>query len=129
VIFASGSLVVPNKIGVPATKSNNPLSPVHEFDAHGNEIYYRSMKPEQYEIFERTGKMPPTGETFISPSQAYAASYDGTLVRITVKPNTTGELQSIGISANEGTAKIFPNLPTETSGWTSNNALFKLEGS
>ena len=30
-------------IGVPVTKSKNPLSPVHQDDAYGNEIVYRTM--------------------------------------------------------------------------------------
>jgi hypothetical protein len=123
--FAKG----PSKIGIPHTRSTNPLSPVLDFDAYGNELLYRSMSPEDFRQMKLTGEVPATGETFVSPLQAYSADYDGTLVRITVKPGTMNELQSIGIAGNPGTAKLFPELPTETSGWTTNNALFKLEGS
>ncbi len=56
-------------------------------------------------------------------------SHEGTLVRITVKKGTMDQLRNIGVSANAGTSKLFPGLPTETSDWTANNAMFKLEGS
>ncbi|AJQ94186.1 hypothetical protein [Gynuella sunshinyii] len=122
---------VPNKntIGIPVTHSPNRVSPVLDFDAHGNEILYRTMSPADFAKMQRTGQVPATGETFVSPLEAYSAGYDGTLVRITVKKGTMDQLQTIGVSGNPGTSKLFPDLPTETSGWTANNAMFKLEGS
>ena len=30
-------------VGVPATQSKNPLNPVQQYDAYGNEIVYRTM--------------------------------------------------------------------------------------
>uniref|UniRef100_UPI00100EC70A hemagglutinin repeat-containing protein n=1 Tax=Cronobacter condimenti TaxID=1163710 RepID=UPI00100EC70A len=42
-------------IGVPVTQSKNPLNPVQQYDAHGNEIVYRTMSQKQYEKFLNTG--------------------------------------------------------------------------
>ena len=100
-----------------------------DFDAHGNEILYRTMSPNDFRKMKLTNEVPATGETFVSPLEAYSAGYSGTLVRITVKPDTMEKLQSIGVSGNPGTSKLFPDLPTDTTGWTANNAMFKLEGS
>ncbi len=119
--------VVPDNIGVPATRSSNPLSPVIDFDAHGNEILYRTMSPADAAKMQRTGQVPATGETFVSPLEAYSKGYNGTLVRITVKPGTMDELMSIGGTGNAGTAKLFPDLPRVSKGWTANNSQFKLE--
>ena len=54
-------------IGVPVSRSPNPLSPVRDVDAFGNQIFYRTMSPEQYEILMETGRLPATTETSISP--------------------------------------------------------------
>ncbi len=116
------------EVGVPATRSSNPLSQVLDFDAHGNEIFYRSMSPADYARMQRTGAIPATGETFVSPSQAYSAGYDGVLVRVTTAPGTAQQLSEIGVVANPGTANLFPGMPVAAKGWTANNAMLKLEG-
>jgi filamentous hemagglutinin len=117
------------KIGIPATRSTNPLSPVLEFDAHGNDLLYRTMKPTDFAKLQRTGKLPASSETFISPSEAYSRGYDGVLVRFTTKPGTMQQLADIGVTANPGTASLFPGMQSAAKGWTANNAMFKLEGS
>jgi YD repeat-containing protein len=117
-----------SKVGVPAMRSSNPLSPVLEFDAYGNEIFYRTMSPKDIAKMERTNKIPATGETFISPSEAYASGYEGVTVRVTTRPGTMQQLADVGVSANPGTTALFPDMPSAAKGWTSNNAMFKLEG-
>ena len=123
-----GSVPSSGELGIPAVRSTNPLSPVLEFDAHGNELLYRTMSPADFAKLQRTGKLPATGETFISPSQAYSSGYDGVLVRFTTKPGTMQQLADIGVTANPGTASLFPEMQSAAKGWTTSNAMFKLEG-
>ncbi|WP_226991943.1 hypothetical protein [Cronobacter condimenti] len=72
--------------GVPVTQSKNPLNPVQQYDAHGNEIFYRTMSQKQDEKFLNTGVMPATTETSVSPVLGYSSKYDGVTVKIVVKP-------------------------------------------
>jgi hypothetical protein len=98
------------------------------FDAYGNEIFYRTMSLKDFAKMERTNKVPATGETFISPSEAYASGYEGVTVRVTTKPGTMQQLTDVGVSANPGTTALFPDMPSAVKGsWTSNNAMLKLE--
>jgi hypothetical protein len=107
---------VVDDLGVPASRSTNPLSPVLEFDAYGNENFYRTMSPGDFAKLQRTGKIPATGETFISPSEVYSSGYEGVLVRVTTKPGTMQQLMGMGVTANPGTANLFPALPSATKG-------------
>ena len=116
------------EIGVPVSRSKNPLSPVLEHDAYGNEIMYRTMSKEQYLQFTESGKLPPTTETSISPSVLYSSKYDGVTVKITVAPGTSDALQEIGIAVNKPAAIQFPNMSTQTGSWMQTNARFKVEG-
>ena len=115
-------------IGVPVTQSKNPLNPVQQYDAHGNEIVYRTMSPEQFKQFERTGIMPATTETSVSPVLGYSSKYDGVTVKIVVKPGTFSELEKIGIAANSAAAKELPNMSTQAGKWMDTNIRFKVEG-
>ena len=117
-----------NRIGFPVTKSANPLSPVLERDAYGNEIMYRTMPEKQFVQLSKTGKLPPTTETSISPSVDYSSKYDGVTVKITVAPGTSAQLQEIGIAANKPAAIQFPGMSTQTGSWMQTNARFKVEG-
>ncbi|MEN5093706.1 hypothetical protein ABE458_23710 [Pseudomonas protegens] len=114
-------------VGVPVTKSSNPLSPVLEFDAKGNEIMYRVMSEADFAKMQRTGLIPGTGETSISPNKDYVGKYNGVLVRITTKPGTSAKLQEIGVSANSPTTNQFPSMSTQTGKWNQTNARFKVE--
>lgn len=71
---------------MPVTQSKNPFSPVQQYDAYGNEIVYRTMSPEQFKQFKRTGIMPATTETSVSPVLEYSSKYNGITVKIVVKP-------------------------------------------
>ena len=115
-------------IRVPATQSKNPLNPVQQYDVHGNEIVYRTMSPEQFKQFERTGIMLATTETSVSPVLNYSSEYDGITVKITVKPSTFSELEKIGIAANEAAAKQLPSMSTQTGKCMDTNTSFKVEG-
>ncbi|QQJ96021.1 hemagglutinin repeat-containing protein [Burkholderia ambifaria] len=119
---------VSNNVGVPVWKSPNPLSPVQEVDAYGNQIFYRSMSEEQFAYLERTGQLPPTTETSISPVQSYSSKYDGVTVKFTVAPGTSEQLQGIGIAANPPAATQLPGLSTQTGPWMQSNVRFKVEG-
>jgi hypothetical protein len=114
-------------LGVPSSRAPNPLGVVLEFDAAGNELFYRTMSPKHFRILQRTGQLPATGETFISPMEAYSKGYEGVLVRITVKPGTADKLTGMGVYGNDGTAKLFPDLPASFKGWNQSNAQIKLE--
>lgn len=109
---------------------NHPHNIVLERDIRGNEILYRSMSQSDFAKFQRTGKMPATGETYISPSRAYSSGYEGVLVQIKVKPGTMSKLAENGVAGNSGTVnKVFPNMPRSSKGWTQRGQVqFKLEG-
>lgn len=125
---AVGGVAAKGGVGVPLTRAENPLSPVLEFDAFGNEIVYRTMSSEQYKLFKVTGVMPATGETSISPSLAYSSGYEGVTVRITTAPGTSSALQKIGIAANEPAAAQFSDMSMRPGSWVQENARFKVEG-
>ncbi|MCB2251935.1 RHS repeat protein [Pseudomonas chlororaphis] len=117
----------PDKAKKPPVGSKKPVGPSVERDAHGNEIYYRTLSEQHLEILRNNFEVPPTSETFISPLQSYSQGYDGKLVRFTTKPGTMDELLKIGATANSGTAPMFPGMSRAQKGWKANNALFKLE--
>ncbi|MDH5803375.1 MAG: hypothetical protein OEZ68_21485, partial [Gammaproteobacteria bacterium] len=123
---------VPNKIGIPHTRSTNPLSPVREFDAAGNEITYRTMSPGQAKQFELTGRLPPTTETSTAASLEYASGKytqnGGITFRLTTKPGTSAQLQEIGIAAPGDARVVFPDMSTRNGPWMQTNARFKVEG-
>jgi hypothetical protein len=122
------NIIDKGKLGVPVAKAKNPLSPVQQYDAYGNEIVYRTMSEKQYEKFRETGIMPATTETSVSPVLGYSSKYNGITVKITVKSGTFSELEKIGIAANEPAAKQFPNMSNRTGKWMQTNTRFKVEG-
>lgn len=132
-LLSGGEVLAPEaaaaEVGVPAFRSANALAPVREFDAFGNEIFYRAMTKENFATLELTGRVTKTGETFISPIADYSAKYDGVLVRITVKPGTAQQLEDIAVTGNAATTELFPELPpaVTVSNWTKTNAMLKLE--
>jgi RHS repeat-associated protein len=93
------------------------------------ETFYRAMSPAHYDQLLATGKLPATAETFISPTKAFAANYEGVLVQFNVRGGTTNALQSIGVrDASALTGQLHGGLPGVSKGWTSTNAFFKAEG-
>ena len=128
----TGVLEIVPAVAYPNIRSNpnHPHNIVLERDIRGNEILYRSMSQSDFAKFQRTGKMPATGETYISPSRAYSSGYEGVLVQIKVKPGTMSKLAENGIAGNSGTVnKVFPNMPRSSKGWTQRGQVqFKLEG-
>jgi RHS repeat-associated protein len=95
----------------------------------GNEVYYRAMSQAHYDELVRTGKLPATRETFISPTQGYSEDYDGVLVRFEVEPGTTAELEGMGVRDNSALAQAeYPDMPLVQRGWGQDSAFFKGEG-
>jgi hypothetical protein len=121
-------LSVDSEIGVPASRSPNPLSPVQDVEAFGNQLFYKTMSPEQYEVLMETGRLAPTTETSISPVLSYSSTYDGITVKFTVQPGTSESLQEIGIAANRPASIELPELSTRTGPWMQTNVRFKVEG-
>lgn len=96
---------------------------------NGCETYYRTMSQEQLEELQRTGRVPPTRETFISPTRGFSEDYQGRLVQISVKSGTTAQLEAIGVRDTSRIASAAqPNMPVVGKGWTAQNAFFKGEG-
>ncbi len=95
----------------------------------GAETFYRAMSRADYEEFLRTGKIPATSETFISPTQAYSEKFRGVLVKFNVKAGTKDQLKSVGVSDGSKLVKQQEgNLPKVTKGWADENkAYFKTE--
>lgn len=93
-----------------------------------DETYYRTMSIAHAEIFDRTGSIPATKETFISPSYAFSKNYEGITFEINVKDGTTKKLESIGVRDQSILTKIlYPDMPEVKSGWSLKNAYFKQE--
>jgi hypothetical protein len=97
--------------------------------APADETFYRTMTQAHYEQLLKTGKLPATAETFISPSKAFAANYNGVLVEFRLRPGVSRALQEVGVRDTSVLARrLFGDLPTVQKGWTSGNAFFKAEG-
>jgi RHS repeat-associated protein len=117
----------------------NPLHWIDPFGLCGDEedgggepdVLYRAMKDKHYARFLKTGKVPATGETFTSPTEAESQGYRGVLVKFTLKPGTIGKLEAIGVrdATQPLTAAQYPEMPLlqDTRNWTQNNAFFKEE--
>jgi hypothetical protein len=95
----------------------------------GYEHYYRAMSVEHYDDFLRTGRIPSTTETFISPTKSFSESYSGVLVKLQTKSGTYDKLMAVGYRAH-GTkaASLFPDLSPVKRGWGRRGAQFKPEG-
>ncbi|MBN8851225.1 MAG: hypothetical protein BGO55_10020 [Sphingobacteriales bacterium 50-39] len=91
-----------------------------------SETFYRTMSAKDFSIFQKTGELPATGETFISPTKAFSANYEGVLVEINVKPGTAKQLEGIGVR-NAASGHPYGELPLVEKGWGQSKAFFKLE--
>jgi len=87
------------------------------------------MKEKHYNRLVKDNRMPGTGETSTSPTQAFSEGYKGVLVKFKVKRGTIDELENIGISAanNEDVLLEFNKLKPDVSPWNEKYARFKLE--
>ncbi|MGU3347441.1 two-partner secretion domain-containing protein [Pseudomonas monsensis] len=93
------------------------------------EIFFRAMSQEHYDDLISTGKLPATGETFISPTKDFSLDYDGVLVKFDLWPGAVDALSGIGVRDKSKVVRnIYPDMPLSTSGWTMTNAYFKGEG-
>ncbi|MBD2785033.1 hypothetical protein ID858_02200 [Xenorhabdus sp. DI] len=87
------------------------------------------MNNENFEHLLNTGKLRPTSEIFLSPTQSFSESYNGILVRFDLKSGTTKSLEQIGVKdSSRLTRKEFPDMPPISKGWKENYAYFKAEG-
>ena len=92
------------------------------------ETYFRTMSPANYEQLLNTGRIPATGETFISPSLQYAQQYNGITVQFSVQAGTTDSLLGMGVRNVGLSGGPYNSLPVLQSGWGASSAFFKLEG-
>ena len=120
----------PAPAGKPA--SHTPVKPADlgvTVRANGNEVFYRTMSQADAAELAKTGKMPATSETTISPTQSFSESYRGVLVEFEVKPGTTAKLQEIGVrDAAKQSQEVLPDMPVGKAGWGAEHARFKSEG-
>jgi hypothetical protein len=94
-----------------------------------SETFYRTMSRADYETLVRTGRIPATSETFISPTRSFSEAYEGVLVEFKVNPGTTDALRSIGVTDHSALVRQqLGELPQVSKGWTANNAFLKGEG-
>lgn len=94
------------------------------------ETFYRSMSQAHYNQLLATGKLPATGETFISPTRAFAANYDGVLVQFNVRGGTTNALAGVGVrDSSRLVGQAHGSLPSVSTvpNWNLSNAYFKAE--
>lgn len=94
-----------------------------------SETYYRTISKADYDTLVKTGKMPATSETVISPTKSFSEDYNGVTVEFKVKKGTTKSLENIGVRDTSNlTTETYSSMPTVSKGWTSINAYFKAEG-
>lgn len=87
------------------------------------------MSKANYQELQATGRVPATAETFISPSEAYASSYEGTTVGFTVRAGIRDALAGVGVrDASAVASAAYPDMPFVSRGWTSTSAFFKGKG-
>jgi len=95
------------------------------------EIFFRAMTQDHYDVLLDTGKVSATGETFISPVQGYSSKYDGVLVQFNLWPGAQDALSGLGVrDASKSVKNMYPDMPLVTSlpeGWSLTNVYFKKE--
>ncbi|MCU1799160.1 hypothetical protein CUU45_18045 [Pectobacterium polaris] len=110
----------------------NPVGWIDPFGLAGckNETYYRTMSLDDFSHLQKTGKLRPTFETFISPTQSFSEGYKGILVRFELKEGTTSLLKEIGVRDMSKVTRSLSDMPfvnTLKDGWKSSHAYFKGE--
>ncbi|TLF92253.1 RHS repeat-associated core domain-containing protein, partial [Nocardia cyriacigeorgica] len=133
---ATGGYLTTDPLGLaPASNPRSyPHNPLVWNDPLGltpdcGEVFYRTMSEEHYQELLRTGRLQATGETFISPTQAFSESYEGRLVRFVVESGTQEALADIGVrDASRRVREIYPDMPEVFKGWADVAAHFKGEG-
>jgi RHS repeat-associated protein len=107
----------------------NPVAWVDPYGLACKETYYRTLSKQHYDQLTKTGKLPATSETFISPTESFSQNYNGALVRFDMKPGTTDALAKIGVRDTSPKAvETYPDMPVVSKGWNDFNAFFKGEG-
>jgi hypothetical protein len=87
------------------------------------------MSQSDYDQLSATGKLPPTSETFTSPTQAFSEGYEGAVVKFNMESGTTEALEGIGVRDTSAlTSAAYPDMPQVSKGWNAENAFFKGEG-
>ena len=126
---SKGSSDTTQKVVSTVSNNNKVGDLIFYAEEDGYEVYYRTMSLKNYESFKKTGKIPATGETTISPTQGFSEGYDGVLVKFKVKKGTTDKLIDIGVrDGSPILADEFPNMSKSTNKWGKNHARFKKEG-
>ena len=112
--------------GVAAAEANSS----QVLTLEGEEVYFRTMSTRHAARLQTQGAVVSTGETFITPSEAYASQYTGTLVRFRLRAGTTAQLEQLGFRdpAQALVAEAFPNMRPLIQGWNRFGAFFKSEG-
>ena len=125
----NGTVDTTQKVVSTVSNNNKVGDLIFYAEEDGYEVYYRTMSLKNYESFKKTGKIPATGETTISPTQGFSEGYDGVLVKFKVKKGTTDKLIDIGVrDGSPILADKFPNMSKSTNKWGKNHARFKKEG-
>jgi hypothetical protein len=87
------------------------------------------MSEDHFQHLDETGQLLSTGETSISPTQAFSEDYDGRLVEFQLRPGTIEELAGVGVRDDSNIVKaLYPDMPEGGKGWAANHARFKGEG-
>ncbi|MHA0914665.1 hypothetical protein ACR9H8_07900 [Kosakonia cowanii] len=98
----------------------DPLGLVACYKPPHENVFYRTMSKEDFAVLQKTGRMPATTETTISPTREFSEDYDGILVQFNLKPGTRAQLEGIGIRDNSDLAAVtHPDIPSpvKSKGW------------
>ncbi|ELY7499398.1 hypothetical protein SOJ77_003793 [Cronobacter sakazakii] len=109
----------------------DPLGLVACYKSPHDNVFYRTMSKEDFAVLQKTGRMPGTTETTISPTREFSENYEGILVQFNLKPGTRAQLEGIGIrDSSDLAAATHPDMPRplKSKGWVFTNAPFKGEG-
>lgn len=105
---------------IPTAMWVDPLGLVACYKPPHENVFYRTMSKEDFAVLQKTGRMPATTETTISPTREFSEDYDGILVQFNLKPGTRAQLEGIGIRDKSDLAAVtHPDIPSpvKPKGW------------
>lgn len=124
-----GAVSVAAKVGLKGLIKGAVSAVKSFFSQDKGEVFYRTMSKTDYQTLKKTGDLPATSETFISPTKAFSSNYDGVMTKITLKPGTVKKLEDVGVrDQSKVTKAAYPEMPVVEGGWGDTNAYFKKEG-
>ncbi|MBO3658440.1 RHS repeat domain-containing protein [Acinetobacter haemolyticus] len=126
--YGGASLLLEAKFASSLAGSSTVL-PLYTFMSRPTTVY-RTMSETDFLLLKQTGKLPASGETFISPNLAYARNYNGVTVEFQINQRFYDEAMRIATRDSSKAVSQFSqysNLPLNQTGWVHRNIVIKSE--